>query len=86
MCVKKVKDPHKAGIFSFRMELHDVSKYGDIDFKKKKVWKQKIAKRANPVKIRAYIYLCRGLPAADKNGTSDPYLLVWDTVPEKKQT
>lgn len=45
-----------------------------------------MAKRANPVKIRAYIYLCRGLPAADKNGTSDPYILCWDTVPEVKKT
>lgn len=24
-CVNKVKEPHKAGIFSFRMELHDCS-------------------------------------------------------------
>ena len=53
---------------------------------KKKVWKQKVAKRANPVKIRAYIYLCRGLPAADKSGTSDPYIVAWDTVPEVKKT
>lgn len=45
-----------------------------------------MAKRANPVKIRCYIYLCRDLPAADKSGTSDPYLKIWDTVPEDKKT
>lgn len=38
MCVKKVKEPHKAGIFSFKMELHDVTQYGDINFKEKKAW------------------------------------------------
>jgi hypothetical protein len=86
LVVKQVTDPHIAGIFSFRMELHDVTKNGDIDFMKKKVWRQKVAKRANPIKIRAYIYLCRGLPAADKSGTSDPYIVAWDTVPEVKKT
>jgi hypothetical protein len=68
------------------MEMHDVTKNGEFDFKTRKVWKQKIAKRANPVKIRCYIYLCRDLPAADKSGTSDPYITIWDTVPEKKRT
>lgn len=85
-CVNKVKDGHLAGIFSFRLEMHDVTKNGPFDFTTKKVWKQRVAKRANPVKIRAYIYLCRGLPAADKSGTSDPYILCWDTVPEVKKT
>ena len=26
------------------------------------------------------------MPAADKSGTSDPYILVWDTMPEEKRT
>ena len=32
------------------------------------------------------IYLCRDLPAADKEGTSDPFIRIWDTVPEEKKT
>lgn len=36
--------------------------------------------RSTPVKIRAYIYLCLDLPAADAEGTSDPFLVIWDTV------
>ena len=49
-CVNKVDDPHMAGIFSFRMELHDnkindkpewqhmLDADGNFEFKKKKVW------------------------------------------------
>lgn len=59
---------------------------GKYDFSKKKVWSKKVPKRANPLKIRAYIYLARDLPAADKSGTSDPYIVCWDTVPEEKRT
>jgi len=86
LCVGKVTDAHAAGIFSFRMQIHDVTKDGPVDFKQWKVWKQKVAKRANPIKVRAYIYLCRDLPAADKEGTSDPFIRIWDTVPEEKKT
>ena len=63
-----------------RMSIHDVSKKGHIDFSTFKAWKSKVPKRATPVKIRAYIYQCRDLPAADAEGTSDPYVEVWDTT------
>lgn len=39
-----------------------------------------------PVKIRVYIYSCRNLPIADDNGTSDPYVRVWDVSKEVKKT
>jgi Ca2+-dependent lipid-binding protein len=39
-----------------------------------------------PVKIRVYIYSCRNLPVADDNGSSDPYVRVWDTSEEVKKT
>jgi Ca2+-dependent lipid-binding protein len=42
--------------------------------------------RSTPVKVRAYIYLCLDLPAADKTGSSDPFIEVWDTVAEVKKT
>jgi len=41
-------------------------------------WKSSPPKRAQPVAIRAYIYQCRDLPAADSNGTSDPFVKIWD--------
>ena len=85
-CVGKVRQSYKAGLFSFKFSIHDVSKNGPIEFKEQPAWNKKVAKRSNPVKIRAYIYQCNDLPAADAEGTSDPYVVAWDTVPEVKKT
>ena len=63
-------------MLSFRFSIHDISRNGDIKFVDD--WKKGPSKRGNPVKIRAYIYQCRDLPAADSNGTSDPFVKVWD--------
>ena len=79
-CVGKVRNSHKSGMFSFKFSIHDITKNGAIDFKQFKAWKGKVAKRSNPVKIRAYIYQCQDLPAADTEGTSDPFIVAWDTV------
>jgi len=37
-------------------------------------------------KVRAFIFQCRDLPAADSDGTSDPYICVWDTGKKTQQT
>jgi hypothetical protein len=73
-------------MFSFKLSIHDVTKNGPIDFKDYKAWSGKVAKRSNPVKIRAYVYQCQDLPAADAEGTSDPFVVAWDTVAEEKKT
>jgi hypothetical protein len=83
-CVNKVKNPNDAGMISFRLSIHDIGRNGDINFVE--TWKKPPGKRCNPVKIRAYIYQCRDLPAADSNGTSDPFVKVWDMSDETKQT
>ena len=77
MSVKKVKDANKAGMVSFKLAIHKVTDE-EINFKDHKAWKKLPPKRLQPVKIRAYIYQCRDLPAADANGTSDPFVQVWD--------
>ena len=38
------------------------------------------------MKIRAYVYQARDLPAADADGTSDPYLRLWDMTEEDRRT
>lgn len=38
-CVNKVKEPHVAGIFSFRFEIVDVTMNPDFDIRAKKVWR-----------------------------------------------
>lgn len=81
-----MKDINKAGMLSFKLSIHDVSAGGAIDFREYNAWSQQPDKRAIPVKIRAYIYQCKDLPAADSNGTSDPYLKIWDMSENEKQT
>lgn len=86
--VKKIKEPHKAGMFSFRGHIHGpVSDDNpEIDFKEYKVWKKAPPRRIFARKIRAYIYQCRDLPASDANGTSDPYIEIWDKDVQTKKT
>lgn len=81
-----VKAAHKAGMFSFKLSLHDVTRNGPIQFKKYKSWKGSVPKRANSVKVRAYVYQCMDLIAADAEGTSDPFVSVWDINKDEKRT
>lgn len=45
-----------------------------------------MAKRFVPIKIRAQIFLCKDLPGQDKEGTSDAYIVCWDTLAQEKKT
>ena len=73
-------------MISFKLSIHDVSANGKINFREYDSWKKNPSKRAIPVTIRAYIYQCRDLPAADSNGTSDPFVKVWDMSDKQKKT
>ena len=84
--VGEVKNTNDAGMLSFKISIHDVSANGAINFKEFDAWKKPPAKRAIPVVIRAYIYQCRDLPAADSNGSSDPFVKVWDMSEKQKKT
>jgi len=84
MCVGKVKDANKAGMISFKLSIHD-AKDGEYNFRAEDAWKKPPPKRLEPVKIRTYIYQCRDLPAADSNGTSDPFVTVLDMSEGKRK-
>lgn len=45
-----------------------------------------MAKRIDAIRVRAYIFLCRDLPAGDKDGSSDSYLALWDASPQVPKT
>ena len=67
-------------------QMKEAEKRGIKKEPKSDTWRKKLSKRAHTVNIRAYIYQCRDLPAADSNGTSDPFIKVWDMSDKKKQT
>jgi hypothetical protein len=54
--IGKVKNPNEAGMLSFKLSIHDVTKNNQIDFKKFESWAKDPAIRANAIKVRAYVY------------------------------
>lgn len=85
-CVKKCKHPHEVGQFSLKLSLHDITSNGPMDFSIHDAWNKKtLWKRPEAVKVRAYVYQARDLPAADAEGTSDPYCKIWDTTANAKK-
>ena len=84
----EVKEPHKAGLVGMRLAVHDVTKFGTIDWNSyKETWGKRLPRRPGNLKVRAYIFQCRDLPAADSDGTSDPFLQLTDSyVPQRTET
>ena len=68
------------------MAIHNKSKNGPLDWGKLPAWKKPPPKRPQIKKVRAFIFQCRDLPPADEDGTSDPFLKVWDTSKEPQKT
>ena len=56
LSVGKVTDPHKAGIVSIKLSIHDKTKNGPINFEQFDAWKKPPPKRLEVVKVKAYIF------------------------------
>ena len=79
-----MKEPHKAGLVGIRLAIHDVTEFGLVDWNSIDVWGKRMPRRPGNLKVRAYVFQCRDLPAADSDGTSDPFLLFTDSdVPQR---
>ena len=84
--IGEVDDYYKAGIVGIRIAIHDVTADGPIDWKPT-IFGARIPRRPSNIKVRAYIFQCRDLPAADSDGTSDPFLRITDSdIPQKTST
>jgi C2 domain len=84
LAVGKVKNQFNAGMFSLKLSIHDKAKSGgSIDFRQYPAWKKPPPKRLSSWKIRCFIYQCKDLPAADSNGSSDPYVEIWSSDKNK---
>ena len=69
-----------------KFSINNKSMNGAVDFSQYNAWKKPAPKRLNSWKIRAYLYQCKDLPAADDNGSSDPYIEVWSSDKNKSLT
>ena len=84
--INEVKEPHKAGLVGLKISIRDVTKEGGVplDWKENKVWGKRMPRRPGNKKVRAYVFQCRDIPAADSDGTSDPFLEFLDSdVPQR---
>ena len=54
--VGKVTEPHKAGLLSIKLSIHDKTVDGPISFDQFDAWKKPPAKRLNLKLVRAYIF------------------------------
>ena len=74
LSVGNVKESYKAGMVSFKLTIHDATANGPLNTKEIPAWASKLPDRPQAFMARCYIYQCKNLPSADKDGTSDPYI------------
>ena len=82
--VGDVSKAYRAGMLSFKLTIHDLST-GPLDVKSLPEWNSRLPDRPASFKARCYIFQCKELPAADSNGTSDPYIEVWSPHGEAEE-
>jgi len=63
-----------AGLFSFRLYIQE----GKFDPSTVPEWKRQPPNRWTPYRARVAIYQCESLPPADSNGSSDPYVQIYE--------
>lgn len=77
LAVGRVKEAWKAGLFSFRVYMRDETAEGPLEPQAVPSWKKPLPKRQKACRLRCAIYQCEGLPPADSDGRSDPYVEAW---------
>lgn len=74
LAIGAVEEHFKAGIVGFKLSIHDIEKDGPINFLQFPQWSKRVNKRPPNIKVRVFCWQARDLPAADDNGSSDPFL------------
>lgn len=78
LVINKVKSPEMAGLISFKMTI--VKEEDEKLMVKSDVWKRRVQTRPLVFSVRCFIFQCRDLPAADENGSCDPFLKIFDNL------
>ena len=84
IAIGEVKEQHKAGIVGIKLSVHDVTENGEIDWMNYPTWAKKIPKRPSNIKVRVFVWQARDIPAADDNGSSDPFVSIPDSEREHR--
>ena len=74
----EIDSPEMAGIVGFRLTILKDS--DPCDLAKEPNWSKRLKRRPDSAKIRCYLFQCKGLPAADDDGSSDPKVVVFNTI------
>ena len=61
------------------MSIQNVTRDGPLDLTKQEAWCTQFKIRPPVFKVRAYCFQARDLPAADENGSSDPFIRISNT-------
>ena len=68
------------------MKLGVVKKgFDPYNFKAAEAWKTGPPRRMVPWKIRCYLFQCKDIPAADDDGSSDPFVRIWNMNKDGKK-
>ena len=59
---------------------------GTIPWSNYDAWKRNPPKRVGAYTIRAFIFQCKDLPAADSDGSSDPFIKIFNVGDEEVTT
>lgn len=84
-----VDEQWKAGFFAIRLYVRSVTEEGPIEpllLAKDSVWSKGFEKRNRGHLIRCAIYQAALLPPADSNGSSDPYVEIWQPDKNRPRT
>jgi hypothetical protein len=81
--IGKVKNAYDAGMVSIKMSINHKTKNGSCDFTKYNAWRKPPPKRYSSYRIRCFVYQCKDIPSADSDGSSDPYIVIWN--PDEKK-
>ena len=78
-----VEEDYKAGMISIKISAARVTTNAgpprEIDFTKELAWRKPPPQRVQAYQVRIFVFQCKNLPAADSDGSSDPFISVFNT-------
>lgn len=77
----------EAGLVSMKLSVAKRRNDGVTDkFSQQPAWKEPVAETSTAFNLRCFIFQCRDLPAADSDGSSDPFIKIFNSAGEDQVT